>query len=307
MKSESQSAATMVGVTAQMAMGTAGFEGRVIAAVSNAVYMQSASGELLWMTTPGNVIHARAVIAPCHLRGLPPDVTITLDHGWLTVGSSFSVEVAHAPVWVPPLVGPESATDARMAASSFMTLLKAITPIAPSSGFAPAIAYVSSTATFAATPADVELFAGSESVRGVIDSVSNRQSDTLQKAAGLLGLGPGLTPSGDDFAGGLVFALRALHVAYPDRFPWDDSSARDMVARAREQTNGISAELLHDHIKGRGAGPLHDLAYAVLTAQPEERLMPAAEGLMRIGRTTGWDILTGFCAGMLLLCHESRS
>ena len=46
MSNESNSTATMVGVTARETMAAARFEGRVVAAVSNAVYIKSGSGEL---------------------------------------------------------------------------------------------------------------------------------------------------------------------------------------------------------------------------------------------------------------------
>ena len=258
------------------------------------------------MTTPGNVIHARAVIAPCHLRGLSPGAATVVDGGWLMLGAAARVEVAHAPVWNPPLVQPGEAAEPRNAAVALTTLIRGLHTRAPSSGMAPAIAHVA--AAVGEPDRDIEVpLGGSELLRRVVDSALARRPDVLSLAAGLLGLGPGLTPSGDDFAGGLVFAMRALHVAYPDRFPWDEEGASRMLVQAREQTNAISAELLGDHMRGRGAGPLHDVAEAVLTAQSAARLTSAAEGLMRIGRTTGWDILTGYCAGMLPLCFHSRN
>jgi hypothetical protein len=43
----------------------------------------------------------------------------------------------------------------------------------------------------------------------------------LQKGRNLVGLGEGLTPSGDDFLGGLLFAIHSLQRSYPEEFHWE--------------------------------------------------------------------------------------
>jgi hypothetical protein len=112
----------------------------------------------------------------------------------------------------------------------------------------------------------------------------------------LLGLGPGLTPAGDDLVGGAVFARRLVT---PRPGPWSDAAAT-LRARAAERTHRISAVLLSDLMDGEGHAPLHDLALALTTGHGPGAF-EAASRLVRIGHSSGWDILTGFLGALGLL------
>ncbi|PYM16477.1 MAG: hypothetical protein DMD81_12400 [Candidatus Rokuibacteriota bacterium] len=119
-------------------------------------------------------------------------------------------------------------------------------------------------------------------------------------ASALLGLGPGLTPSGDDFVGGALFA-RALLSRAPnaDRIRWAEAG-REIVRRARDLTHPISVALLEDMIDGDGHAPLHDVARA-LVSDDGNTALDAARRLVRIGHSSGWDILAGFLATVATL------
>jgi Protein of unknown function (DUF2877) len=117
-------------------------------------------------------------------------------------------------------------------------------------------------------------------------------------AAPLLGLGPGLTPSGDDFVGGAFFARAILGNGRrrPDS-PW--TLAAGLVReRARGRTHPISFTLLSDLLSGDGHASLHDVAMSTATADLR-RSIAAALRLVRIGHSSGWDILAGCVAGIL--------
>jgi hypothetical protein len=111
-------------------------------------------------------------------------------------------------------------------------------------------------------------------------------------ARALLGLGPGLTPSGDDFVGGALFACRLVARGAA----WDASIAR-IVADAATLTHPISARLLADLAAGEGWAPLHDLTVALARRNAPTALV-AARDLTALGHTSGWDMLTGFSAGL---------
>ncbi len=110
---------------------------------------------------------------------------------------------------------------------------------------------------------------------------------------GLLGLGAGLTPSGDDFVGGALFARRL--VAIGDA-AWEAAVAQ-IIAEAAAATHPISARLLADLAAGDGWAPLHDLAGALITHDVRAALHAARE-LTALGHTSGWDLLAGFSAGL---------
>lgn len=75
----------------------------------------------------------------------------------------------------------------------------------------------------------------------------------------LIGLGPGLTPSGDDFVGGLLFALHVLRNTYPS-----SSWIQLLVEPYFDKTNLISFTLLRDLAHGHALEPLHRIANGLL-------------------------------------------
>lgn len=121
---------------------------------------------------------------------------------------------------------------------------------------------------------------------------SNDVTLFAQSATRLLGAGSGLTPSGDDFVGGALFARRGTGADAAWR-----QAAQDIVARAQQRTHVISAALLADLAAGHSYAALHSLAAAVADAD-ETAATRHASALVRIGASSGWDMLAGFIAGL---------
>ena len=112
----------------------------------------------------------------------------------------------------------------------------------------------------------------------------------------ILGLGQGLTPSGDDFVGGICFALRhAPRDAWRADLPAVLARIRDCAATS---TNVISAALLDDLIDGASYGALHELLAALQGKMPPE-IAHATQALLRVGATSGADMLAGLLAALL--------
>lgn len=96
----------------------------------------------------------------------------------------------------------------------------------------------------------------------------------------LIGLGPGLTPAGDDFVGGALIALRAFgQHALADRI------ARWALPLAGERTNRISRAHLECAAQGEGHEALHDLLFSF----DDKHL----RRLARIGHSSGMDAAAG--------------
>ena len=100
----------------------------------------------------------------------------------------------------------------------------------------------------------------------------------------LIGLGPGLTPAGDDFVGGAMIALRAYgknagHAALADRI------AAWALPLAKERTNRISRA----HLECAAAGEGHEALHLFLCSYEQKHL----EALARIGHTSGLDAAAG--------------
>lgn len=116
-------------------------------------------------------------------------------------------------------------------------------------------------------------------------------------AVALLGLGPGLTPSGDDFVGAAFFARVLLARARGAEAARWRTAADRVLAEARARTHPISVVLLADLLAGRAYEPLHDLAHLLATRAPGAVVDEAARAVVGIGHTSGWDLLAGFVAG----------
>lgn len=110
------------------------------------------------------------------------------------------------------------------------------------------------------------------------------------EAAQLIGLGPGLTPSGDDYLGGVLVGLRWL-----GRGPQADSLWRWLEPRLPERTSAISAA----HLAAAASGQVHEALHEVmddLSAWQAPDLLPALARLDTVGHTSGWDALAGTVA-----------
>jgi hypothetical protein len=110
------------------------------------------------------------------------------------------------------------------------------------------------------------------------------------EAAQLIGLGPGLTPSGDDYLGGVLVALR-----WVGRGAQADSLWRWLEPRLSERTSAISAA----HLAAAAGGEVHEALHDLLTdlaAWESPDLVPRLSRLDALGHTSGWDALAGIVA-----------
>ena len=131
-------------------------------------------------------------------------------------------------------------------------------------------------------------------LRALAASVAEDNAVAFESAAlPLLGLGLGLTPSGDDFVGACLFArrLRGDFLSSPS---WQDA-ATNLTRAAAVRSNSISAALFGDLARGAAYAPLHELAAALCGS--DAALIAAVRALTAIGHSSGWDMLTGFMLG----------
>jgi uncharacterized protein DUF2877 len=124
-----------------------------------------------------------------------------------------------------------------------------------------------------------------------------RERDAARLIAGagtLLGLGDGLTPSGDDC---LVGALAVLHHVDREWLPRGGASAVGAIAgSARERTTTIGREFVLHALAGRFSEPV----LAVLRAISPDEQRRAVARLAGLGATSGADTL----CGMRLACRS---
>ncbi|GHH64473.1 hypothetical protein GCM10017673_07200 [Streptosporangium violaceochromogenes] len=116
-------------------------------------------------------------------------------------------------------------------------------------------------------------------------------------AEGLVGLGPGLTPSGDDMLAGLLVALRHLGAAAgAERAVWLAGwLAAAVTFDVRGRTTPISAALLHCAARGEAGGEVLAVLRGLAGRQPLE---PVLHRLLQIGHTSGADLAWGMRVGL---------
>jgi hypothetical protein len=103
----------------------------------------------------------------------------------------------------------------------------------------------------------------------------------------LIGLGPGLTPSGDDYLGGILIALSLI----------GQTCLRDQLWQILEpllahRTGDISRAHLAAAAGGLGNAALHDVLHAILAGRTDA-ISFAVASISALGHTSGWDTLAG--------------
>lgn len=119
----------------------------------------------------------------------------------------------------------------------------------------------------------------------------------VEIAENLVGLGPGLTPSGDDVLGGLLIALRLLGgvITGGTKAVWlADWLGAAATSFAGDRTTPLSATLLHCAARGQAAAEVAAVLHGFAGQEP---LLPAIRKLLATGRTSGADLAWGLSAG----------
>ncbi|MEO3885776.1 DUF2877 domain-containing protein [Nonomuraea sp. B5E05] len=113
----------------------------------------------------------------------------------------------------------------------------------------------------------------------------------------LVGLGPGLTPSGDDVLAGLLVTLRHVGAAAGvERAVWLAGWLGATVTfDARTRTTPISATLLHCAARGAASPEVIGVLRGIAGTQA---LDPALRRLHRLGHTSGADLAQGVAIGV---------
>ena len=104
-----------------------------------------------------------------------------------------------------------------------------------------------------------------------------------------VGLGVGLTPSGDDFLLGCLAAWQYLQSPIYSVF---EKRKEDWLAKAKIGTTALSYFMLESGMKGSINNALYALIEAISKKQP---LFRSFKNMLSIGSTSGTDMLIGVC------------
>ena len=271
----------------------------VVAVFERSAHLASNDGRYLCIAAPGlangplNAVCGDLGREPFAALGLRAGAHASVDQGGIGIAGGPGFDLAAAEVWQPepwpPMPGPgqlrRALGDLERAARGrvpFDGVSRAAFGLAPAGGLAGAVQRTAQLPL--ATLAD--WLAAREAGTCGLDEAGEGAVRRL------LGLGPGLTPSGDDVVAGLLIALHATGrnataaalAGYVRRAPADATSA-------------LSRALLEAAIDGAPGETMHEVVSALLQGETTE-LVPLLDRLDAIGHTSGWDMLAGAYLGL---------
>lgn len=280
-------------------------QGRVDSVFAEACNLALSSGAYLSLVSDGigdgplNAVlsHAEALCV------LDPGDQVTGDGRWLVLGRGWRVDLQPAQSWDPCPNYYRLAIRPHVVMTNLAWLRHTLPLEAPAASFA-SLPAPSAQGAFGSRPttALVQTRAG-QLTSGLLAAHRHRNLAGIQAhVRQLAGLGPGLTPAGDDWLGGWLVGLHVRAAMAPDgevRQPLPIAAVgRTVVDAAAGRTTGLSLAYLRAAACGAVPRVWHDLLYALVDADPGPVKRTVAE-IMRHGATSGSDTLAGFLAAFV--------
>lgn len=296
---------TLAGRPARRALAS-GARGRVRALFRRSFYVQTDDGGLVCLGPRG--LGAGPLNALCDLpghldwqgSGLRVDASACVGGEILYIGDGFAFSLGDAVEWRPATPSPDWTRHLPVNLAALADMASDPFPPDGLGHFIPGLIH----GTVVETDGNELLRAaapGVAALRHWLDTALSGEGGSCPEPpntmAELIGLGPGLTPSGDDLLGGAMVALHAF-----GRSEVAETLAAWALPLARAGTNAISNAHLACAAEGEGAGALHDMM-VVLAAVGAPGLDTALAAIDAIGHCSGWDALTGAVVVGTALAH----
>lgn len=254
--------------------------GRVLGSSEHALWLQTEGGDVLWVDDRHGAFGRRGLLCEAALRGAAPGETFRVEEQAVVLESGSVLLLAGAKrVPSRPLCAlPLSEEDRALRVERLRPVLDerpgADSPVA----------------TYIAT----------QTQRFVTDIAKGAPFTVA--APRIVGLGVGLTPSGDDFLGG--FACGRFAVGDPL------SLSDEEFSQIFGATHALSRARLEDHLRGEptrdersfvesliaGVSPYDDLDLP----SEDAPLSEAARVLSATGQSSGWEFMAGACAALTI-------
>jgi hypothetical protein len=289
-----------IGNKANVIFSTATLNGVVLASVRGAIYLKTTDQEIIWMAERKTPMHARCI----RLEGELPSVSVNTAFTYLDRKLIFSpgmtVELDKRHHWrlLPPR--PAAVVTSAKILSLRDQLVSELLTMPELPGFGSLIRNLH----IPLTPEPVQPVL--KKALPILRSIKNvcelhDLSGILNTAHELIGLGDGLTPSGDDFLGGLLCTFSVFHPLFTHYKSINHITIELFLEKIRSLTNEISWTLLLDNAHGSAIEPASHLLHQILRGQSLSDLNKTVQELSIIGHSTGWDLLTGILLGLCWL------
>lgn len=295
----------VIGETALRVLSNAQ-HGTVLASVTNATYLRSEKGELCWLIPATGQMHQRGIQIIAPLPRLNVGSWYEVVDQTILTRSNEKLDFRHAPIWKSPTITSTDIVSISRLSRSLLTVVDHLLKQSVPSGLGCLISSILQMTSHKNEALEVNLDSWMAekawpAVQGMI--LASKANDTkliINYAKSLVGLGEGLTPSGDDFLGGFFFSRQFLYEHYPKALNLSTCTYSDFILQLKPLTNLISYTILKDHADGQSVEPLHQFANGLLQGKPVDQLFLHVEKLISLGHSSGWDLLSGFLAGMTI-------
>lgn len=270
---------------------------RLLAVFRRSLYVQARSGGTICLGPPSlgpgplNALVGLPAVLDWRALDLASGAGVAWDGATLDLDGRFWFSLQGAEPWRPP--APPPAWSPATIAANLPQLQEEIDRRHPTVGLAPLISALLTGGPLCGSdgsPLHRRAAAGVSALRSwLITAVCRGDTDPPRapEIARLIGLGPGLTPSGDDLLGGALITLHVLgcsHVA--------GHLAGRLLPVARQRTHALSLAHLLCAARGEGAAAVHETIGALCSPGSKD-LAVTLDSLAEIGHSSGWDALAG--------------
>lgn len=222
---------------------------------------------------------------------------------------SFSLHIANAPVWKQPGLPEDTEIISLEEINLNLRVLKDIIYTAPSKeGLVPLLENVEKLGPLEVFAKEQKLTV-SEKARPYIDAlmwgIFSGDLNTIKRSTEpILGLGPGLTPSCDDFLAGLLMSLNiAGSIIFrneSETVKFFTNVSNEISSLAKVKTTLYSQSFISEASSGEGPKPAIDMVHSIVTESPQE-VANKSKLIVSIGSTSGADMAIGIYYGIRFL------
>lgn len=269
--------------------------GLLLATFRSSAYLSDGAGRLLWLGRDPSVLPARGVIVELDFARLPHAARWEFSDGTLRIGTA-AVVTTHTARHARPAaaIGGETCPAWPERVRDLIAALRASHEL------------TSAAAGLLGEPL-APLLAPLKPILSELEGALVRDAaarEVSAAAVSLLGAGFGLTPSGDDFLGGLIGTLSRAGRPPPAL----DEVTAAIASAAPARTTAISATLLRDLLAGAASRHLARFWAQLFSPSADpQSLHAAAAGLLGHGATSGWDFLAGVAAAGRIFTTRTSS
>lgn len=217
--------------------------------------------------------------------GVAPAQPVTRSDGILSVGGRLRFDLHNARSWQPPAAPVLSLAGMQAGLRALAASARRRRP----GGLGAALGFLNGSLAQPEAAEDPLLRAAWGSIVAIrrwLQRALAGAMDAPPAVEPLVALGPGLTPSGDDFFCGAMAALHYLGEAALARH-----LAAAVLPVAARETSLISAAYLRCAAQGHASAVLFDALHSVLCGA--EAIEARLDAVHAVGHTSGWDSLVG--------------